>query len=131
MSGQSIEFIADTSAIIQLCRGDSKLTEQVGAKFFAITFVTMAELAVGVLKSNKPEAVQLQISKILENKLMLRVSPFTPAIYARLYVDLEKKGALIPVNDIWIAALAIETRLPVLARDEHFSRIKDLTVINC
>ncbi len=131
MNGQPIEFIADTSAIIRLCRGDSKLAEQVGGKFFAITFVTMAELAVGVLKSNKPEAVKLQISKILENKLMLRISPFTPAIYARIYVDLEKIGALIPINDIWIAALAIEAKLPILARDEHFSRIRNLTVINC
>jgi tRNA(fMet)-specific endonuclease VapC len=131
MNGQPIEFIADTSAIIRICRGDSKLAEQVSGKFFAITFVTMAELAVGVLKSNKPAAVQLHISKILENKLMLRVSPFTPAIYARLYVDLEKSGTLIPINDIWIAALAIETKLPILARDEHFSRIKNLTVINC
>jgi predicted nucleic acid-binding protein len=124
MNGQPIEFIADTSAIFRLCRGAAKLAEQVSGQFFAITFVTMAEFAVGVLKSNKPEAVQLQISKILENKLMLRVSPFTPAIYARLYVDLEKNCALIPNNDIWIAALAIEAKLQILARDEHFHASK-------
>jgi predicted nucleic acid-binding protein len=38
---------------------------------------------------------------------------------------------MIPVNDVWIAALAIESGLPLLARDEHFSRVSGLTVIQC
>ena len=62
---------------------------------------------------------------------MFHVSTLTPAIYARLYFDLEERGKMIPINDIWIAALAIEARLPILARDEHFSRIKGLSVIVC
>ncbi len=55
----------------------------------------------------------------------------TPALYARIYDDLEKRGAMIPINDIWIAALAIQSRLPILARDEHFSRVTGLSVISC
>jgi predicted nucleic acid-binding protein len=62
---------------------------------------------------------------------MLQVSTLTPAIYARIYYDLEQRGAMIPINDIWIAALAIEARLPIVARDEHFSRIRGLSVISC
>jgi predicted nucleic acid-binding protein len=38
---------------------------------------------------------------------------------------------MIPVNDIWIAAIALETGLPVLARDEHFSRVRGLSVVQC
>lgn len=62
---------------------------------------------------------------------MFHVSTVTPAIYARIYFDLERRGAMIPINDIWIAALAIEAQLPILARDEHFSRIPGLSVISC
>ena len=131
MNGQHIDFIADTSAVIQLCRRDARVEEQVQGKTFAITFVTMAELTVGVLKANKPEAAWARIKEVLRGQKIRFSSLITPNIYARLYVDLEKNGTLIPVNDIWIAALAIETELPILARDEHFSRIKDLTVITC
>ena len=121
-NGQRIDFVADTSAMIALCRSDAKVKEQVGGKTFAITFVTMAELSIGVLKSNKPNAAWSQITQVIIGQHIFHVSPRTPAIYAHVYVNLEKKGTLIPVNDIWIAALAIETRLPILARDEHFSR---------
>ena len=38
---------------------------------------------------------------------------------------------MIPVNDIWIATLAIEAGLPMFARDEHFSRVRGLSVIEC
>jgi predicted nucleic acid-binding protein len=62
---------------------------------------------------------------------MLHVSTVTPAIYARIYFDLEQRGAMIPINDVWIAALAIEARLPILARDEHFLRVGGLEVIVC
>jgi len=41
----------------------------------------------------------------------------------------EQRGQMIPVNDIWIAAIARETKLPILARDEHFSRVQGLSVI--
>ena len=38
---------------------------------------------------------------------------------------------MIPINDIWIAAIAIEAQLPILARDEHFTRVKGLSLIEC
>ncbi len=62
---------------------------------------------------------------------MFHVSTVTPAIYARIYFDLERRGTMIPINDIWIAALAIEAGLPILARDEHFSRIAGISMIAC
>ena len=65
------------------------------------------------------------------DRQMLHVSTVTPAIYARIYFDLEQRGSMIPINDIWIAALAIETQVPLLARDEHFSRVAGLSVIEC
>jgi predicted nucleic acid-binding protein len=62
---------------------------------------------------------------------MLQVSTLKPAVYARIYFDLEQRGVMIPINDIWIDALAVEAKLPILARDEHFSRVRGLTVIAC
>ncbi|MBA2436218.1 MAG: PIN domain-containing protein [Chthoniobacterales bacterium] len=130
MAGK-IEFIADTSAIIGVLRRDAAIEEKILGKEFAITFVTLAELSLGVLKAARPEAAWSRIQDVIGNCRMFHVSTLTPAVYARIYFDLEQRGAMIPINDIWIAALAIEARLPILARDEHFSRVANLSVIAC
>ena len=126
-----IDFIADTSAIIALLRRDPAVEQVFTSKNYAITFVTLAELSLGVLKAARPDAAWARIRDVLRGRQMLHVSPVTPAIYARIYFDLEQRGALIPINDIWISALAIEHRLPIVARDEHFLRIAGLSVISC
>jgi tRNA(fMet)-specific endonuclease VapC len=41
-------------------------------------------------------------------------------------VALKRSGRPIPANDAWIAALALQHRLPVLSRDEHFDVVPDL-----
>jgi len=131
MNGRRIDFIADTSAIVGLLRNDPRIEPQVIGKNFAITFVTLAELSLGVLKSNKRDAAWMSIRNLIRDRTMFHVSTITPAIYARVYFDLEQRGTMIPINDIWIAALAIEARLPILARDEHFERVPGLSVIKC
>jgi predicted nucleic acid-binding protein len=125
---EQLDFIADTSAIIGLLRRDPAVERIFAGKSFAITFVTLAELSLGVLKAARPDAAWARICDVLRDRQMLHV---TPAIYARIYFDLEQRGALIPINDIWISALAMERRLPIVACDEHFSRVRGLSVIPC
>ena len=45
--------------------------------------------------------------------------------YERL-TDFFRSGQPIPANDAWIAALAIQHKLPVLSRDQHFDVVPDL-----
>ena len=126
-----IEVIADTSAIVGLLRRDSVVEQAIGDKNFAITFVTLAELSLGVLKAARPAAAWSRIQTIIGDRQMFQVSTLTPAVYARVYFDLERAGTMIPINDIWIAALAVEARLPLIARDKHFARVAGLQTINC
>jgi tRNA(fMet)-specific endonuclease VapC len=130
MNGPQTDCIADTSAIIGLARNDSRAIEALRERNFAITFVTFAELILGTLKSSNPAAWS-GVERVIRNRQMFEVSTVTPAIYARIYFELEQRGNLIPINDIWIAALALETGLPIVARDEHFARISGLEVIPC
>ncbi len=127
----AIDFIADTSAVVRRLRQDSAVEPFFVEKRFAITFVTLAELSVGVLKAERPEAAWKRVLEVLRGVEMFLVSDLTPVIYAGIYHDLKQRGTLIPINDIWIAAVCLEAKLPVLARDAHFSRVPDLTVINC
>lgn len=36
---------------------------------------------------------------------------------------------MIPINDLWIAALAMGHGLPLLAKDDHFSRVDGLDFV--
>jgi predicted nucleic acid-binding protein len=125
------DCIADSSVIVGLLRSDPRIEREVSGRSFAITFITLAELSLGVLKATRPDAVWSHVQEILRGRQMLQVSTLKPAVYARIYFDLEQRGVMIPINDIWIDALAVEAKLPILARDEHFSRVRGLTVIAC
>jgi predicted nucleic acid-binding protein len=37
--------------------------------------------------------------------------------------ELRDRGRPIPVNDVWIAALARQHTLPILSRDTHFDEV--------
>jgi predicted nucleic acid-binding protein len=44
--------------------------------------------------------------------------------------DLRQRGCMIPINDVWIASLAQQHKLPVLSRDAHFDQVKNLRRIS-
>ncbi len=57
---------------------------------------------------------------------VLAVTEETTLAYAVLRVTLKRLGRPIPAHDAWIAALALQHRLPILTRDEHFDAVPDL-----
>jgi predicted nucleic acid-binding protein len=57
---------------------------------------------------------------------VLAVTDATAVAYATLRVELKRKGGPIPANDAWIAALALQHRMPVLSRDSHFDSVSGL-----
>lgn len=48
--------------------------------------------------------------------------------YAAIKAELIASGKTIPENDVWIAGLARQHKLPVDTRDRHFRHIKDLAL---
>jgi predicted nucleic acid-binding protein len=61
---------------------------------------------------------------------VLNVDEETAGHYAEVREELKSKGHPIPANDLWIAALARQHRLPVLSRDEHFDFVPGLKRID-
>ena len=57
---------------------------------------------------------------------VLSVTEATTIVYAKVRVGLKKAGRPIPANDVWIAALALQHRLRLLSRDEHFDAVSGL-----
>jgi len=50
----------------------------------------------------------------------------TAQLYADVFGDLRRRGTPIPTNDLWIAALARQHRLPLLSFDAHFRAVQGL-----
>ena len=42
---------------------------------------------------------------------------------------LQRTGQVLPINDVWIAAQALELDLPLLSDDAHFHRVPGLRFI--
>ena len=57
---------------------------------------------------------------------VLNVTVTTAKVYAELRLALREKGKPIPENDLWIAALCVEHKVPLAAVDAHFDAIDDL-----
>ena len=63
----------------------------------------------------------------------MEIIPLDDAVcvsYAKIKLELKKKGRPIPDNDIWIAACAHAYGLPVATFDQHFSEISQIELIN-
>lgn len=83
----------------------------------------LAEFRFGVLQSTKREAMELWIDNALKSTKILTIDDGTTRHYATLRLDLKKSGTPIPMNDLWIAAIARQHALPILSRDAHFDTV--------
>jgi tRNA(fMet)-specific endonuclease VapC len=50
----------------------------------------------------------------------------TADIFGLIMASLKKSGNPIPINDVWIAAHALETGSILMTYDDHFARIPGL-----
>jgi tRNA(fMet)-specific endonuclease VapC len=53
----------------------------------------------------------------------------TPELYGRIFAQLAQAGTLIPQNDIWIAAIALQSDLPLATGDAHFGHVTGLQLL--
>ena len=49
--------------------------------------------------------------------------------YAVIFLDLNKKGTRIPLNDVWIAACCMASGGTLLTRDQHFEKVDQIDKI--
>ncbi len=120
----------DTTALVDLLRG----TKDAGTVVRSysepcISHVVFGELLLGTLKSSKPEAERRKLFDALRGMTVLHADAWTSTLFATTRFQLEKVGSLIPQNDIWIAAAALQVELPLITRDSHFRRVPRLKLV--
>ena len=69
------------------------------------------------------------IERFLDAVDLLVADKETSVFFGQIAAALAMAGTPIPQNDIWIAALAWQTGLPVATTDDHFDRVTNLAVL--
>ena len=120
-------MILDTNALSAFVDGEpsvgATLSRQAAA---AIPVIVLGEFRYGIANSRHRSTYEAWLDSQLPHFEILPVTEETAVAYAALRVELKRLGRPIPANDAWIAALALQHRLPVLSRDKHFDDVPDL-----
>jgi tRNA(fMet)-specific endonuclease VapC len=119
--------ILDTNAISAMAEGDpnlEKVLPEVASQF--IPAICLGEYRAGVIRSRAGRELERWLEMLERTRQVLPVERETTRFYAEIIVDLRQRGSLIPINDVWIAALALQHGLRVLSRDGHFDQVKNL-----
>jgi tRNA(fMet)-specific endonuclease VapC len=86
----------------------------------------LGEFRYGIALSKRRSSYESWLGSYLGQFDVLPLTAETAFAYAALRVVLRRTGRPIPANDAWIAALALQHRLPLLSRDQHFEAVPDL-----
>ncbi len=89
----------------------------------AIPVIVLGEFRYGISASRHRAAYERWLDDHLGQFEILPITAATAISYARIRMSLKKLGRPIPVNDVWIAALCLQHKLPVLTRDDDFDAV--------
>lgn len=120
-------MILDTNAFSAFADGDAGLLRAIGGQTnLALPAVVLGEYQFGVRQSRQRARYERWVNAALPLFDLLPVGEDTARHYAEVRAELKAAGRPIPSNDLWIAALARQHRMPVLSRDRHFEAVAGL-----
>ncbi|MGH2830407.1 MAG: type II toxin-antitoxin system VapC family toxin [Actinomycetota bacterium] len=121
-------MILDTNAVSAWRDGDIGLLGVIGAAgVLVLPVISLGEYLYGIRNSARRPENQAWLNQIVRALRIAPVTVETAGAYASVRSMLNRKGRPIPANDMWIAALALQHRLPLLSRDSHFDNVDGLT----
>lgn len=123
------KIILDTNAYTAFLAGDAKVLEALaGAEIVFFSVFVLGELFAG-FKGGTKETANLELLTRFLNKPSvqpLNATPETATVFGQLKAALKKAGTPLPINDVWIAAHAVETGATLITYDSHFRKIMGL-----
>lgn len=117
-------MILDTNALSSFIDGDASVGALLRrAERAAVPAIVLGEFRYGIAESRHRASYERWLDAHLPRFEILAVTDETAVEYAELRSELRRSGRPIPANDAWIAALALQHRMPVLSRDAHFDLV--------
>ena len=121
----------DTNAYSHLMQGDPLVFQTiVESETVYISTIVIGELYAGFKGGNRYNKNIHQLESFLEKGEVhtLNVTISTSEIFGEIKSVLKAQGKRIPLNDLWIAAHAIETGSTLISFDSHFKEIPGLRI---
>jgi tRNA(fMet)-specific endonuclease VapC len=120
----------DTNALSAFAEGDRELLRAIGNESeLAVPVIVLGEYFFGIRQSRLRASYESWIKANLGFFIVLPVARETAERYSEIRHELKTAGKPIPGNDLWIAAIAREHRMPLVTRDKHFQGIRGLQVL--
>ncbi len=88
--------------------------------------IVLGEYRFGIAQSRRRKEYEKWLEELIAATRVLSVDEETSKHYAQIRSELKKAGRPIPSNDLWIAALARQHRLPLMSQDTHFDAVQGL-----
>jgi predicted nucleic acid-binding protein len=123
-------LILDTSALSAFADGEPAVVAQVNrANQAALPVIVLGEYRYGIGGSRRRTEYETWLDEFLAASQILDITEATTVVYAKVRAELTRAGTPIPSNDLWIAALCRQHRMPILTRDGHFGKVPGLTLL--
>jgi len=129
-----MDYLTDTTFLIDMWRERGKpcaalrFVEKNGQAVCGLPWIAKGEFLRGAWLAGH---IHDSVEAFLNSFLVVLPTEATVRHYAELYLQLRKVNALIGPNDLWLAACALERKLPLLTRNAgEFARVKGLTVVD-
>jgi tRNA(fMet)-specific endonuclease VapC len=120
-------MLLDTNALSAVADNDPAAVRIFrDAESIELPVIVLGEYRFGIAHSRRRGEYEKWLKELIAATRVLAVDEETSSHYARVRAELKKAGRPIPSNDLWIAALARQHRLPLMTRDQHFDAISDL-----
>lgn len=124
-------FVIDTNVYSGFLRGDARAVRALqDAHEIHLPLIVVAELLAGFAAGARTAKNREELAHFMASPRVLLLKPDerTPQHYADAYAALRRQGRPIPTNDLWIAALARQHRMPLFSFDEHFGAVPGLAL---
>lgn len=125
-------MILDTNAYSAFKRNDKRFVDLIEkCELLIISPILVAELYSGFLAGNRTrENIEefnlfLQLPKCIQ----ITINSEIAKNYSEIYFNLRRKGTPIPTNDIWLAAICLTYKYPILSIDKHFKNIENIEIL--
>jgi tRNA(fMet)-specific endonuclease VapC len=120
-------LILDTNALSATADNQRDAVKVISsAGYLAVPVIAIGEYRHGVAQSRNADRYLQWLDAFLGASEILDITDETSRHYAVIQLELKQNGQPIPTNDLWIAALCRQHRLPLLSRDRHFDVVRDL-----
>ena len=122
------DALLDTNIVIGFLSDMEGIQARLSAKYQRVVVSTtvLGELIYGAMNSARIDENLARIEELMTDLAVLMLDGATAYEYGRVKQSLRSKGRMIPDNDLWIAAAAIQNHLTLVTKDRHFESVDNL-----